>query len=84
MNLRNNHFRKIVNQDGAAILDIKSGKVSTLNATGSIVWHALERGEPIEAISENLAGMTGEPLESVRSDVASFVDALKKQDLFPC
>lgn len=84
MTLENKQLRKIVNQDGAAILHIKSGKLSTLNATGAIVWQALERGEPVETISENLARMTGEPIESVRNDVVSFMDALRKQEILPC
>ena len=77
------HLRTIVNQDGAVILDIKTGKITTLNTSGGYVWQELGRGEEIEAIAESLAQETGEDAVAVREDVAGFVEALKKQDLLP-
>ena len=77
------HLHAIVNQDGAAILDIKSGKITTLNSSGGYVWQALGSGQEIETIAESLALETGQALEAVRRDVVDFVDALKKQNLFP-
>jgi hypothetical protein len=77
------HLRAVVNQDGAVILDSESGTISTLNATGAIVWQALERGESVAAIAADLARMTGEPLEAMREDVITFIDALRAQDLLP-
>jgi Coenzyme PQQ synthesis protein D (PqqD) len=78
------HLRAIVNHDGAAILDPRSDRISTLNSTGAVVWEALERGEDTETIAQSLAGQTGEDIEAVRKDVADFVEALKKQNLLPC
>ncbi|KAA6465258.1 PqqD family protein [Acidobacteria bacterium AB60] len=75
------HLRSIVNEDGAAILDIKSGRITTLNTSGGYVWQALENGEEIETIAASLARETDQDLEAVRRDVADFVEALKKQDL---
>ena len=77
------HLRVIANQDGAAILDIKAGKISTLNPSGAYIWQALERGEDIEGIAQGLARDTGEQIEAVTKDVADFIEALKKQDLLP-
>jgi hypothetical protein len=77
------HLRAVVNQDGAAILDINSGKITTLNTSGGYVWQALECGEEIGTIAESLARETGEEIDAVRKDVAVFVDALKEQDLLP-
>jgi hypothetical protein len=77
------HLRAIANQDGAAILDTKAGRITTLNSSGACVWQSLERGEGIETIAERLARETGEPMEAVKEDVADFIAALKKQDLFP-
>jgi hypothetical protein len=77
------HLRVIANQDGAAILDIKAGRISTLNTSGAYIWQALERGEDIESIAQGLSRDTGEQIEAVKKDVADFVDALKKQDLLP-
>jgi hypothetical protein len=62
-----------VNQDGAAILDLKAGIISTLNPTGAVIWQSLERGEGTETIAQSLAGQTGEDIETVRKDVADFV-----------
>ncbi len=77
------HLRVIANQDGAAILDIEAGKISTLNPSGAYIWQALERGEDIESIAQGLARDTGEQIEAVKKDVADFIEALKKQDLLP-
>jgi hypothetical protein len=78
------HLRAVVNHDGAAILDLKSGTISTLNSTGAVIWQSLERGEDTETIAQSLVGQTGEDIVAVRKDVADFVEALKKQNLLPC
>jgi hypothetical protein len=70
-----------LNQDGAAILDLKAGRISTLNSSGAYVWQALGRGEEIDTISEGLAQQTGEPVDAVRQDIVEFLAALKKQGL---
>jgi len=72
-----------VNQDGAVILDIKTGKITTLNTSGGYVWQELGRGEEVEAIAESLVRKTGEDAVAVREDMAGFVEALKKQGLLP-
>ena len=57
------HLHTVADQDGAAILDVKRGLITTLNPTGAFVWHGLQRGEPLETIIANLATETGgEPL----------------------
>jgi hypothetical protein len=75
------HLRATVNHDGAAILDLKAGRISTLNSSGAYVWQALGRGEEIDTISEGLAQQTGEPIDAVRQDIAEFLEALKNQGL---
>lgn len=77
------HLRAIVNQDGAAILDNESGTITTLNATGAMVWQALERGDSAEAITARLRQLTGEPIEAIREDLATFIEALTRQNLLP-
>jgi hypothetical protein len=77
------HLRAIVNQDGAAILDIRSGRITTLNTSGGYVWQALDRGEQIEVIAESLARETGPDAAAVKADVTGFIEALKKQNLLP-
>jgi len=77
------HLRAVVNQDGAAILDNESGTITTLNATGAMVWQALERGDPAEAITARFHQLTGEPIEALREDFFTFIEALKRQNLLP-
>lgn len=75
------HLRAIVTRDGAAILDTKAGRISTLNASGAYVWQALEHGDELETIAEGLSRQTGEPTETVKRDLVEFIEALKKQNL---
>jgi hypothetical protein len=75
------HLRATVNEDGAAILDTRRRTISTLNPTGAYVWQALERGENIETIAENLAHETGEPVDTVKQDTREFIEALRKECL---
>ena len=78
------HLRAMVNPDGAAILDTRLGRISTLNPIGAYVWRALERGESVEAIAASLAQETGEQIDSIRRDIQAFCDDLRKNNLLPC
>jgi hypothetical protein len=71
----------MVNEDGCAILNARAGTITTLNATGTFIWKALERGEELDIIAENLARETGEQTQRIKSDVLQFVDAMKKECL---
>ena len=75
------HLRTIVNQDGAAILNSTTGKITMLNATGAFVWQALERGEDPLMIAHELALKTGGQVDTVEHDVRQFVQALKDGQL---
>ncbi len=77
------NLRAIVNDDGAAILDIERDSISTLNPTGAHVWQGLQRGETLETIIANLARDTGEDVLLVDHDVREFVDPLTKKHLLP-
>jgi Coenzyme PQQ synthesis protein D (PqqD) len=75
------HLHTVADQDGAAILDIERGLISTLNPTGALVWQGVQRGEPLETIIANLATETGgEPLV-VERDVRAFVKSLRDNHL---
>ena len=83
MGSRQSHLRAVVNRDGAAILNAEAGKIFTLNATGALIWQALERGEHAKNIAVELANKTGAPIDIVRQDVADFIENLTKQNLLP-
>ena len=71
----------MANADGAAILDTEAGQITTLNATGAMVWQALERGDEPDAIAATIARETGEQIEAVKKDVGNFIEALRKKRL---
>jgi hypothetical protein len=77
------HLRAVIDGDGGAILDMRAGKISTLNAAGARVWMALQRGEDLEAIAAEITHETGEEIETVKKDVQDFAGALKKEGLLP-
>jgi hypothetical protein len=77
------HIHTVVDQDGAAILDIEHGLISTLNPTGAYVWQGLERGEAVETIIANLAREADEAIEVVERDVYEFVESLRANHLLP-
>jgi hypothetical protein len=75
------HFRTLVNQDGAAVLDTERGTISTLNTTGAYIWQALERGQSGEEIVDGLARETSESPEVIRQDMNDFIRALNQHKM---
>jgi Coenzyme PQQ synthesis protein D (PqqD) len=81
--IENRHLKTVVDQDGAAILDIERGLISTLNDTGAYVWDKLQRGDSLSTIIANLASETGENSLRVERDVLEFLEDLKQNQLLP-
>jgi hypothetical protein len=81
--VENSHLKTVIDRDGAAILDIELGQISTLNATGAYVWQGLQRGDSLKTIIANLVLETGEELLVVEGDVHQFLDDLKQKHLLP-
>ncbi|NYF91384.1 PqqD family protein [Tunturiibacter empetritectus] len=81
MSIGSNHIHTVTDQDGAAILDIEHGTVTTLNSTGAFVWQRLERGEGLQIIAASLSRDTGEDVLTVERDVREFVESLKQNNL---
>ena len=75
------HLKTMVNQDGAAILNVTAGTITTLNVTGAFVWQGLQRGEDADMIAQNLARETGEAAAVIKKDVVEFIDVMKKEKL---
>jgi hypothetical protein len=78
-----NQLRMVAHEDGAAVLDIRRGVISTFNCTGAYVWQELERGQAPDTIAADLALTTGEPLDGLLKDVLSFIDDLRAKHLLP-
>lgn len=83
MRPEHSHLRTIVNQDGAAILNVTMGTITALNSTGAFVWQGLQRGEDAGTIAQNLARETGEEVDAIKKDLLEFIDAVKKEKLLP-
>jgi hypothetical protein len=81
--IENRHLKTVVDQDGAAILDIERGLISTLNDTGAYVWDKLQRGDSLSSIVADLARETGEKSLIVERDVLEFLEDLKQNQLLP-
>jgi len=76
-------LKVVVNDDGAAILDIENDSISTLNPTGAYVWQGLQRGESIDTIIASLARETGEEFALIERDVRAFIEDLNQKHLLP-
>ena len=77
------HLRIVNSRDGAAVLDLHRGTISTLNGTGAIVWACLEKGDKVYDIVADLAANCDAPLEVVDRDVHNFLSTLKTHRLSP-
>ena len=75
------HLRTIANQDGAAILDIGHGKISTLNSTGGFIWQRLQQGLSVEQVIRDLATESDTDPAIVERDVHSFLEQLRSKQL---
>ena len=65
MAMENTHLHAVVDQDGAAILDLDRGRVSMLNPTGAHVWQGIQRGDALEDVISSLAHETGEDIQVI-------------------
>jgi len=75
------HLRTVVDQDGAAILDVSRNQITTLNSTGGFIWDRLQRGRTMEEAVQDLAAETDTDLEVVGRGVQLFLEQLKSERL---
>lgn len=81
MENHSSHLRTIRNSDGAVVLDLRQGRITTLNSTGAFVWDALEDGDEVATIAANLARETGMQVDALESDLREFTGALRERQL---
>lgn len=74
-------LRSIVNEDGAALLDVDRGTITTLNATGAFIWQELGRGQSADSIIQSLAERTGEAAFVIAKDLDAFLEVLTARNL---
>ncbi|MFC6647125.1 PqqD family protein [Granulicella cerasi] len=75
------HLRSVINSDGAAIFDAEQGTLTTLNATGAMLWRGIEQGHSKEQLLQSLADATQLPEEQLRLDIEEFLEQLTAQHL---
>jgi len=75
------HLRTVVNQDGAAILDVSRNQIITLNSTGGFIWDRLQQGRTIELAIQDLATESNTDLAVVKRGVSAFLEQLKLEHL---
>ncbi|MBB6143004.1 6-phosphogluconate dehydrogenase (decarboxylating) [Silvibacterium bohemicum] len=75
------HLCTVVNQDGAAVLDVSRNQISTLNSTGGFVWERLQQGQTVEEIIRGLANESNTDLAIVERGVQAFLEQLKSERL---
>jgi hypothetical protein len=83
MSLPISELRTVVNQDGAAILDVSRNQITTLNSTGGFIWHRLQQGLTAEQAIEELATETQTDPATVERGVREFLEQLKSEGLLP-
>ncbi|SEB52253.1 PqqD family protein [Terriglobus roseus] len=74
-------LRSVISADGAAILDVGRGTITTLNESGAYIWQRLRRGEALESVLVNLALETGRDVADIEQDVRGFVEILRRSEL---
>jgi hypothetical protein len=75
--------RSVITPDGAVLLDVQRGTITTLNPTGALVWQELRRGQGLDKIVLGLSQLTGQDQFTIEQDVRDFIDVLKHHNLLP-
>jgi hypothetical protein len=75
------HVRKTLSQDGAIILDVRHGRIFTLNLVGSKILELLEHRYTNAQIAEQLSREFGIGTDVAMRDIEEFLGTLEKHHL---
>jgi Coenzyme PQQ synthesis protein D (PqqD) len=81
MSLIPTRLSTVVNQDGAAVLDVSRNQITTLNSIGGFIWDRLQQGRTVEQVIDDLAIESNTDPLIVKGDVLAFLEQLKADDL---
>lgn len=73
--------RSTHDRDGAIVLDIQRGRMFNLNLVGSRIMELLECGSTEEQITDAISREFSADIETIRKDVAEFLEELKAHKL---
>ena len=68
-------------EDGSVLINLKTGKVFSLNGLGAKIWAKLEEGLTFEAVLDSLLREYDVPRQRLLSDLETFVGQLEKKEL---
>jgi len=68
-------------QDGAIVLDVRQGQMFNLNLVGSRILELLECGSSEEQIADRVSREFNAHVETVKRDIAEFLEELKTNKL---
>lgn len=68
-------------EDGSVLINLKTGKVFSLNGLGAKIWAKLEEGLTFEAVLDALLREYDVPRQRLLSDLETFVGQLEKKEL---
>lgn len=74
-------IRSTQSPDGTLLLDVHEGRLFSINPTGSKILDLLKEGRNEVQIADEIARSYGVTVESVRSDVHEFINALRAFDI---
>ncbi len=69
--------RSVFSQDGAVLMEIKQGMMFTSNPVGGRILELLSQGASDDAVVDTISRECEAPPETVREDLASFVEQLR-------
>ena len=75
------HLSTVVNQDGAAVLDVSRKQITTRNSTGGFIWERLQQGRTVEQVIQDLTIECNTDPVVVERGVHAFLEQLKSQHL---
>ena len=75
-NVRNTH-----NQDGGIVLDVRHGRMFSLNFVGSRILQLLKTNAEPPQIAEKISQEFGVSMETANADVREFLESLEKHRL---
>jgi hypothetical protein len=75
------NLRTAASSDGAAILNLNSNQITTLNSTGSMIWSRLREGHTVAEIIRFIAAESDTDAEIIQSEVMAFIGDLKEHEL---
>ena len=74
-------IRHVQSKDGAIVLDVFHGQMFCLNPVGSSIFELLDEGCDERLIADEIGRAYGVPIETVRTDVHEFIQALKENHI---